>query len=74
MFRVTEASAITAEGLAFVRVLRREFLGRLPSVNSTMHCFRASAGLTSGIGPIYVGIAYAPSNVVNVYFQFGRPF
>ncbi len=32
------------------------------------------AGLTSGIGPIYVGIAYAPSNVVNVYFQFGRPF
>jgi NTE family protein len=32
------------------------------------------AGLTSGLGPIYVGVAYAPSNVINVYFQFGRPF
>jgi len=32
------------------------------------------AGLTSGVGPIYFGVAYAPSNVINVYFQFGRPF
>jgi NTE family protein len=32
------------------------------------------AGLTSGLGPIYLGFAYAPGNVYNVYFQFGRPF
>ncbi|MBS0326877.1 MAG: patatin-like phospholipase family protein [Proteobacteria bacterium] len=36
--------------------------------------YSAFAGLTTGIGPIYLGIASAPQGVVNVYFQLGRQY
>jgi NTE family protein len=32
------------------------------------------AGLTTGIGPVYFGVAFAPAGIFNVYFQLGRPF
>jgi NTE family protein len=41
---------------------------------SYLQSYSVFAGLTSSLGPVYFGVAYAPSNIVNVYFQFGRPF
>jgi NTE family protein len=35
--------------------------------------YSAFLGMTSSVGPLYLGIAGAPS-VFNVYFQLGRPF
>ncbi len=35
--------------------------------------YSAFLGVTSIVGPLYLGVAFAPS-VVNVYFQLGRPF
>ena len=36
--------------------------------------YSAFVGLTSSLGPIYLGAAFAPNNTVNIYFQLGRPF
>jgi len=32
------------------------------------------SGLTTGVGPVYFGFAFAPAGQFNVYFQLGRPF
>ena len=41
---------------------------------SLRQSYSVFTGMTTGFGPLYLGIGAAPGGIFNAYFQLGRPF